>query len=108
MSNIYCDLINSTINKIKASVIKPVRPYVPVFLNGHKVSALYDTGADLCCMSSGVFQKYFPVRKRSTKLQRKSDVRAASGTKLVSEGIYSIPFTIDGRQFEHRCTCSKI
>jgi hypothetical protein len=68
MANIYRDLIKSTINKIKASVIEPVRPYVPVFLNGHKVSALYDTGADICCMSSSVFQKYFPVRKRPTKL----------------------------------------
>jgi hypothetical protein len=28
-------------------------------------------------------------------------VKAASGTKLVSEGIYPIPFTIDGRQYEH-------
>jgi hypothetical protein len=80
MSTIYHDLITSTINKIKASVIKPKRPYVPVFLNGHKVSALYDTGADICCMSSSMFQKYFPVGKRPTKLQRKSDVKAASGT----------------------------
>ncbi len=68
MAIIYRDLIKSTINKIKASVIKPVRPYVPVFLNGHKVSALYDTGVDICCMSSSVFQKYSPVRKRPTKL----------------------------------------
>jgi hypothetical protein len=101
MSNIYRDLINSTINKIKASVIKPKRPYVPVFLNGHKVSALYDTGADICCMSSSYFRKYFPVGKRPTKLQRKSDLKAASGNKLVSEGIYPKPFTIDGRRFEH-------
>jgi len=101
MSNIYRDLINSTINKIKASVIKPKRPYVPVFLNGHKITALYDTGADICCMSSTYFRKHFPVGNRPTKLQRKSDVKAASGNKLVSEGIYPIPFTIDGRKFEH-------
>ena len=54
----------------------------------------------ICCMSSSVFRKYFPVGKRPTKLQRKSNVKAASGTKLVSEGIYPIPFTIDRRQFE--------
>ena len=101
MSTIYRDLITSTINKIKASVIKPKRPYVPVFLNGHKVTALYDTGADICCMSSSYFRKYFPVGKRPTKLQRKSDVKAASGNQLVSEGIYPIPFTIDGRKLEH-------
>jgi hypothetical protein len=52
-------------------------------------------------MSSSVFQKYFLFRQRPTKLQRKSDVKAASGNQLVSEGIYPIPFTIDRRQFEH-------
>ena len=52
-------------------------------------------------MSSSMFQKYFPVGKRPTKLQRKSNIKAATGNKLVSEGIYPIPFTIDGRKFEH-------
>jgi hypothetical protein len=98
MSHIYPDLINSIINKINASVIKP---YAPVFLNRHRITALYDTGADICCMSSSIFCKHFPVGKRPTKLQRKSDVKAESGTKLVCEGIYPIPFTIDRRQFEH-------
>jgi hypothetical protein len=52
-------------------------------------------------MSSNIFRKYFSVRRRPTKLQQKSNVKAASGTKLVSEGIYPIPFNIYGRQFEH-------
>jgi hypothetical protein len=52
-------------------------------------------------MSSSVFQKHFPGGKRPTKLQLKSDVKAASGNQLVSDGIFPIPFTIDGRKFEH-------
>jgi hypothetical protein len=52
-------------------------------------------------MSSSVFQKHFPVGQRPTKLLYKSNVKAASGNQLVSEGIYLIAFTIDGRKFEH-------
>jgi hypothetical protein len=67
----------------------------------HKVTALYDTGANICCMSSSIYQKYFPVRKRLIKLQCKFYANAASGIKLVCEGIYPIPISIDSRKFEH-------
>jgi hypothetical protein len=54
--------------------------------------------SDVC---QAVYSKKIPIGKRPNKLLSKYDAKAASGTKLVCEGICPIPFTIDRRKFEH-------
>ncbi len=104
VSGLYQDLIVITIAKLNASLKKPLRPYVSVHMNGHKMSALYDTGAYICCMSSTAFRRVFPVGQRPEKLNRTSNVSAASGNKLEGEGIYTISMEINKRNSNTRFT----
>jgi hypothetical protein len=55
MSIICKELINSTTQKISSSMKKSNRPQVSVKINGHKISALYNTGVDDCCMTAAEF-----------------------------------------------------
>ena len=72
-------------------------------MNGHQEVALYDTGADVCCTSTKTFRKWYPnPDKRPKKLNLVSNVHAANGQKLPCDGIYALPFTIDGKQFTHK------
>jgi hypothetical protein len=70
-----------------------------VHMNGHKI---YDTGADICCMSSKAFRRVFQVGQRPEKLNRTSNVSAASGNKLEGEGIYTISMEINKRKFQYQ------
>ena len=99
MSIVYRELINSTINKLSSSVKRSKKPTVLVTINGQKIKALYDTGADLCCMTAAKFRQLFPVGKRPKKLNVISTVTVASGDKLECLGVYPIPFEIDGKKF---------
>jgi hypothetical protein len=101
MAGIYHNLIVSTISKLNASFKKPVRPYVSFLINGHRLSALYDTGANICCMSSETFRGLFPLRQRPEKINRMSSVSTASGNKLEVEGIYPISLEIKKRKFTY-------
>ncbi len=92
----------NTIAKLNASLKNPLRPYVSVHMNGHQMSALYDTGANICCMSSTAFRRVFPVRQRPEKLNRTSNVSAASGNKLEGEGIYTISMEINKRKSQYQ------
>jgi predicted ATPase len=51
-------------------------------MNGTRLSALYDTGADVCCMSRKPLRRVFPEGQRPEELNRTSRARAASGNKL--------------------------
>jgi hypothetical protein len=68
-------------------------------MNEQRISAQYDTGADICCMSSKIFRKIFPVGTRPTKLAKISSVSDTSRTKLDCDGIFPIPFEIDIQKF---------
>jgi hypothetical protein len=70
-------------------------------MNGHRLSALFDTGTDICCMSSETFRRVFPVGQRTEKLNLTSSVSAASGNKLEGEGIYPISMEINKRKFTY-------
>jgi hypothetical protein len=52
-------------------------------MNGQSLSALDDTGADICCMSSKAIRRVFPVEQRPEKLNWTSSVSAASSNKLM-------------------------
>jgi predicted aspartyl protease len=61
---------------------KSKKPWVSVNINGHKISALYDTGADICCTTAASFRQVFLVGKRPKKLNVISTVTSASGDKI--------------------------
>jgi hypothetical protein len=99
MSIVYKELINSTINKLSSSIKKSKRPVVSVKINGHIIKALYDIGADLCCMTAAKFKQVLPVGQRPKKLNVTSTVTVASGDKLECLGVYPIPFEINKKKF---------
>jgi hypothetical protein len=68
-------------------------------INGHKIKALFDTGADLCCMTATKFRQVFPVGKRPKKLNMISTVTVASEDQLECLGVYPIPFEIGKKKF---------
>ena len=87
---------------MQSSFIKPRRPFISVTIKGHELSALYDTGADICCMSIKTFRRLFPViENRPKKVNRVCNIKGASGAKLMCTGIYEIPMEIDKKQFVH-------
>jgi hypothetical protein len=92
MPIVYKELINSNINKISSSLKKFKKSVVSVNINGHIIMALYDTGADLCCMTAAKFRQVFPVNKRTKKLNVISTVTVASREKFECMGVYPIPF----------------
>ena len=65
-------------------------------------AALYDSGADISCMSEKEFRK-IPVDKRPVKITgpRTDSCFSAGGTKLQVTGIYNLPISILGRKTEH-------
>jgi hypothetical protein len=61
---LYCKLFDDTVNKIK-STLKPSFhcPYVQVNIqNVVSVKGLYDTGADISCLSQKVFRQIPPQK----------------------------------------------
>ena len=72
------------------------RPLASVKINWHKISALYDTGADICCMTA---RQLFPVGQRPKKLKGISTVTSASGDKIEFKGVLPISFEIDNKKF---------
>ena len=70
-------------------------------INNRPHRALYDTGADICCMSRKTFRELYEAGNRPIKLNKVSSVSAASGNKLESDGIYPIKFQINKKTFTY-------
>jgi len=69
LSGIYSKLMYIKIAKLNALLKKLTRPFfVLIITNEQRLSALNDTGADVCCMSSKTFRRVFPVRQQPEKL----------------------------------------
>ena len=99
MSIVYKEFINGTINKFSLSLKKSKKPVVSVNINGHIIKALYDTGADLCCMTDAKFRQVFTWNKRPKKLNLIITVTVVSGEKIECMGVYPIPFEINKKKF---------
>jgi hypothetical protein len=99
MSIVYKELVNSTIQKLSSNLKRPKRPNILVNVNEHKISAPFDTGANVCCMTAAKFRQVFPVGKRPKKLYVISTVTTESGNQKECEGDYPIPFEINKKNF---------
>jgi hypothetical protein len=94
-------IFSFTIGKIKES-FQPNRPYVNIQIGPSMATALYDSGADISCMSETEFRR-IPVDHRPKKLATldKSPCFSAGGTPLTVTGIYNISVSVLGRKTEH-------
>ena len=62
---------------------------------------LYDTGADITCMSANLFRR-IPIAQRPRKLlSRNSRISAASNDDLTPLGTYEMSLKLEGRSFKH-------
>ncbi len=86
LSGLYQDLIVNTIAKLNASLKRPLRPYVSVQMNGQKMFALYDTGANICCMSSTAFRRVFPVGECPMAGETQPDEQRECGVRQQTRG----------------------
>jgi hypothetical protein len=94
-------IFSFTIGKIKES-FQPNRPYVNIQIGPSMAAALYDSGADISCMSETEFRR-IPVDHRPKKLATldKNPCFSAGGTPLTVTGIYNISVSVLGRKTEH-------
>ena len=75
------------------------RPFIQVCANGMVSNWLFDTGAEVCCMSINEFRK-IKIEKRPTKMQMYKDLRCASSNKLTVKGTYLMNLNILGRKIQ--------
>ncbi|MGI9142026.1 MAG: hypothetical protein ACR2IJ_02440 [Fluviibacter sp.] len=80
-------------------MIKPTRPYVEVSLGPRTISALYDSGADISCISDQEFRR-IPVGSRPSRQAVSKHVNyiSAGGQPLDVRGIFNIKLEVLGRQ----------
>jgi hypothetical protein len=94
-------IFSFSICKVK-EFLQPNRPYVNVQIGSSVTAALYDSGADISCMSKAEFRR-IPVDDRPKQLrgQKASLCVSAGGTPLNVKGIYNCPISLLGRTTEH-------
>ena len=82
--------------------LHPNRPYVNVQIGPAPAAALYDSGADISCLSESEFRK-IPVDKRPAKIlgPRLDSCFGAGGAALTVTGIYNLPISVLGCKTEH-------
>ena len=83
------------------------RPFIEVCANGSVSPWLFDTGAEVCCMSINEFRK-IPVDNRPHKIQVFQDLRCASKNKLNVKGTYLMNLNVLGRKLQQVVFVSKI
>jgi Retroviral aspartyl protease len=94
-------IFSFSVCKVK-EFLQPNRPYVNVQIRPSVTAALYDSGADISCMSETEF-RHIPVDARPRQItdQKKSLCVSAGGSPLLVKGIYNCPISLLGRKTEH-------
>ena len=78
------------------------RPYIAAQIFDLNTKALYDTGADVSCISEKVFRQIHPdLRPSPTPTNSPRSFRAANGQNLKVRGRYCLPIEIQGHQSRH-------
>ena len=75
------------------------RPFIKISANGLISSWLFDTGAEVCCMSLTEFRK-IEKDKRPLKMFIQNDLRCASKTQLKVKGTYLMNLNVLGRTIQ--------
>ena len=80
------------------------RPYLSCVLQGSiSTKGLYDTGADITCMSKEAFRR-IPIANRPVKLLTNKDrkISSASTDPLVSLGLYEMTISVLGKEVKQK------
>ena len=77
------------------------RPYLPINVDGIDTAALYDTGADVSCLSEKAFRR-IPVDRRPIKIQcAQNQFKAANGMGLDVKGKYMFNVKVQQKTVQH-------
>ena len=78
------------------------RPYVSCLSHSVTYEALYDTGADICCLNEKIFRQ-IPAGQRPPRSMEHSprQFTTAGGQALNVRGKYEIPIEVMGKKFLH-------
>jgi len=89
-------IFSFTIGRIKES-LQPNQPYVNVQIGPSMATSLYDSGADISCMSEAKFWR-IPVDHKPKKIATldRNPCFNAGGTPLTVTGIYDISVSVLG------------
>ena len=103
---LYNKLFSDAVSKIKSN-LKPSfnLPYLWVNIqNALKVRGLYDTGADISCMSEKTFRD-LPPQNRLQKLNmaKLPNFCSVGGQPLPVRGLYEFNFHINSKFLKHKC-----
>jgi Retroviral aspartyl protease len=103
---LYTKLFADAVSEIKSN-LKPSfnRPYLWVTVqNALKIRGLYDTGADISCMSEKIFRQ-IPPQNRPQKLAmaKSPNFCSAGGQPLPVRGLYEFTFNINSKLIRHQC-----
>ena len=90
-------LIKDSIHKIRSFKNKN-RPYVAVTVQGVHYDALFDTGADITCMSEKAFRQ-IPIHRRPKKIGNVAAPTSASQTAMPAKGKFEMTMVIDNKKF---------
>jgi hypothetical protein len=95
-------LVRGVLQEIKiASVTKSTRPYLQCDIAGQTVRALYDTGADVSCVSQNCFEK-LRAEGRIYEIQgTKPQFRSAGGQPLNVKGKTEIALQLEKDTIKH-------
>ena len=100
---LYQKLFNDTVNEIK-STLKPSfrRPYLQVKVqNSVSVRGLYDTGADISCLSLKVFRQIPPqLRPKKVEQSLLPKFKSAGGETLPVHGKYRLKAHIGTKEIQ--------
>jgi hypothetical protein len=103
---LYNKLFADAVSEIKSN-LKPSfnRPYLWVNVqNALKVRGLYDTGADISCMSEKIFRQIPPQnRPQKLNMDKLPNFRSAGGQPLPVRGVYEFAFNINSKLIMHQC-----
>ncbi len=101
----YTKLISDAVNEIKTN-LKPTfhRPYLWVNVqNSLRVRGLYDTGADISCISEKVFRQLPPsYRPQKLTSDKTPNFRSAGGQALPVQGLYEFKLRINTKFIKHK------
>ena len=95
-------LLAYTVASINPFTKKSKRPYISGTLCNTKFSALFDTGADISCISEKLFRQ-IPVNNRPQKLPPDPNClfKSAGGQTLDVKGKYRLPISMQGKNVSH-------
>jgi hypothetical protein len=79
------------------------RPFMSIRIGGHETTVLYDTGADIFCISEQEFRKITPTnRPEQIQTLIGQEFKSANNNRLEVKGAYMMMMKILGKTMKHK------